>query len=422
MSVFLLTLLAATAPLTLHDAIEEAQKNDLRFAFVDDDNEAASWAAHRGLTQVMPTVDVGAQITRNQQEIEVNGRVVTPLIFPQASAMARLSLFRGPLIPNAIAGYMTEGAVHQQSVERREALAHDVAIRFLALAEAQARLSAQSETLKRAKAFVKLAQIRERLGEGVALDVDNAEAELSRLQSELALIEGERSAAEIRLREVVAPQTDTPLHVVCDACVPVAGAEIGADDDVDLLAQREDIAAAVQLTDAALVREVGTWLTFLPNVEVVGASRLQPPTLFNPNPLWWNVQLVLSWEVFSGGRTLADGLDARRATRRAHLDAQWAKRVAGNDVKTAKVALEGGLAVLEAARERQRAAQSALTRARTAFDLGEVDTLVVSEAARSLESADVALVQAQFRLMRARLFARRAKGLPPLDVAKRENP
>lgn len=422
MSALLLTLFAAAAPLTLQGAIEQAQENDLRFAFVDDDNEAATWAAHRGLTQVMPTVDVGAQITRNQQEIEVNGRVVTPLIFPQANAMARLSLFNGPLIPNAIAGYMTNSAVHHQSTERKEALAHDVAIRFLALAEADARLRAQSETLKRAEAFVHLAKVRERLGEGVPLDIDNAEAELSRLKSELALIEGERSAAEIRLREVVAPQSDAPVSVICDGCVPLARAEKGASDDVDLLANREDIEAAAQLTDAAFVREVGAWMTFLPNVEVVGASRVQPPTLFNPNPIWWNVQMVLSWEVFSGGRTLVDGLDARRATRRAHLDAEWTKRVASNDVKTAKVALEGGQAVLAAARDRQRAAKSALTRAQSAFDLGEVDTLVVAEAARSLESAEVALVQAQFRLMRARLFTRRAKGLPPLDAAPRESP
>lgn len=411
----LVTLPALGRSLSLDEALELAEQHDQRLDVTRAAGDASSARALQETARVLPSLEVGASVTRNAKEVSTGGRVVTPLTQTQSNLVGRLTLFDGPSVPGAIAGWWEHEASELERMEQRDALRAEVAELYLTLAEAQSLEKARVEALETAEELLRLAEARVRFSEGILLEVEEARAEVLRATAEVATARGivRQTEAILALRLGLPP--GTALEASCDACVPPPVEEGQAAHEQQLeLPERQDLRGLDLRVDAALLRSVGSWLDFLPDLSVVGTARLQEPTLFNPDPVWWSAQLVASWTLFEGGGRLGRLNERGALRRRAELEAELALREANVAVHQAKVALEAASASDQAARARAEVAKSALELAKLRYREGLLSSHGVSEAARRKADADAQAVTGRFSVERATLRLRRALGLGPL--------
>lgn len=415
--VALVSLPALGHPLSLAEALELAERNDQRLEVTRVVNDASSARALQETARVLPTLELGASVTQNPKEISTGGRVVTPLTQGQGNLVGRLTLFDGPSVPGAIAGWREHAAAELERMEQRDALRADVAELYLSLAEAQALEAARLRALETAEELLRLAEARVRFDQGILLEVEEAKAEVLRATADVAMARGTvRQIQELlALRLGLAP--GTAIEAGCEACVPAPAEE--RRDDVALegaaaLPERQDLQGLEIRADAAVLRSMGSWLDFLPELAVIGSARLQEPTLFNPDPLWWSAQLVASWTLFEGGARLGRLNERSALARHAELEADLATREATVAVHQAQAALEAASASDESARARAEVANSALEQAKLRYREGLLSSHGVSEAARRKADADAQAVSGRFSVERATLRLRRALGLGPL--------
>jgi outer membrane protein len=400
--------------LSLEEALALADEHDARLSVSRLDEGIAGFAAQRELALVLPSVQLGAVATRNPREIQINDRVVSPLVQPVGTLTSRLTIFRGSSIPGALAGFSEYGAVRAEQGEARDSLRADVASLFLVLAEARAIEEALARAVTVGEELVRLAEARVRFDEAVALEVDEARAELLRTTADLERTRGARRevAALLALRLGIEP-TDS-LDATCVECIeppPLPGGPF-----VELpLPHRGDLLGQRLRADAAGMRALGGWLDLLPSVDVVGNVRLQEPTLFNPDFVWWTAQVVLSWDLFRGTGGYAFARQQTTLDRRAGAVATLATREAEVQVEQARVALEASRAAERASLGRAEVAGRALEQARLRYREGLLASLGVSEAARRKADADALAVQGRFDVYRAALRLRRALGFGVLD-------
>jgi outer membrane protein TolC len=408
--------LAPNRVVTLDDAMSLARESDLRIETTRIDEDSALLRTGSAFTRVLPTVEAGAGITRNAKEIVVNERIVTPLFVPNANVVGRLPLFRGPDLPGAVATLYEGRAVAAESGELRESYASDVASLFLTLAEADVVYALAREALARAAERRRIADARVAIGEAIALESNDARAEEARALAVLAGIERDRAdvLAFFRLRTGI--DDDEELVFVCDGCVtPPLPA-----DDVRIADTRGDIVALRRRGTASIADEIAHAGAFLPTVDAVANARLQQPTLFNPEPLWWTAQLSLTWTLFggtspSGGNRMLSLLERDR--RRARIDVS--ERLLKDEVRAAGVRAaathHAALALRDATAVESEAARAALAVVESRYAEGEASSLDLSFAARRAADADQAHARARFQAERAALAWRRTLGLGPID-------
>lgn len=401
--------------LSLGEALLLAEEHDDRLDITRADADASSARALQETARALPTVQVGAGITQNPKEISTGGRVISPLTQPQGNAVARVTLFDGPSVPGAFAGWQEHAAGQLERTEARDALRADVADLYLALAEAQALEVAQLRAKETAEELLRMAEARVRFDQGVPLEVEEAKAEVLRATADVERTRGtvRQVAALLALR--LGLPLDERLEAFCEGCLhPPAGLTGSADISLPL-PYRQDLQGLKLRSDAAGLRTVGSWLDFLPELAVVGNMRLQEPTLFNPEPLWWTAQVVVSWTLFEGGGRWGRTSERLALERRAKLQEGLATREAEVAVHQATSAIDAAAAADEAARARAEVAESALHQAQLRYREGLLSSFGVSEAARRKADADAQAVQGRFSVYRATLRLRRALGLGVMD-------
>lgn len=407
--------LAPTTTLTLEDALKQAVASDARFELSRMDERIADQKFGESLGQAIPSLRLGATLTRNAKEIRVgegsSARVVSPLYLPQGNASARAILFRGSQIPEVLAVRYEADATHDAQAEQQDELLHEIATLYLDLAEAQAGISVRDKALEVANELLALTSARTNLGMGVPSEVAQARAEQVRAQAEqrAALGAMNERANWLYFRLGLSPQTVLALD--CSRCIPVP-----SDEDMGSLEARTDLAAFAQMAKAAEVRTLGSWLGFLPEVEAVGNLRLSEPTLFNPEVVWWNAQVVASWEIFSGTRDWARHVRYNIEKQRAHEVSRLAQAEANVGVRQAKLTWETREAEHRAAQAALVAAQSGFSRAKIRFQEGAASFFEVTEMARRQADAENASIRAEFAVEHAVLRLRRALGLSPVEM------
>jgi len=412
-SLFLLLLLPTeTLELGLAETLSRARAADTRQVLSALEEEDARLAAHQGLSRVLPAAGISAQLQRNAAEIVVgqppNERVVTPLLQPSANGRASMMLLRGGDIPNAIAGYTDAAATELEQREAREALAADVAQTYVQLAHAQEKVQVMEAQRATAQELMRLADVRVKAGDAVALEVDEARSELLRTEAALANAQGdaEQVSAQLALRLGLAP--DAELRARCDVCIT---------PPEDATAGRGDIKGLRLRAEAAELRGWGAWMAFVPSLEVVGNARLQEPTLFNPNLVWWNAQLVASWSLFEGGGRWFSRERAGTLAERKRRQADLAKREQEVQIVQARSALRAAETAAAAATARTEVAGRALGYAQLRYREGLLSSFGVQESARRMAEAQGAAVDARARRVLSALSLRRALGQPVLDDA-----
>lgn len=407
--------LGATPTLTLEDALRQAVASDARFELSRMDERIADQRFGESLGQVIPSLRLGATLTRNAKEIRVgegaSARVVSPLYLPQGTASARATLFRGPQIPELLAVRHEANATHDAQAEQQDELLHEIASLYLELAEAQAGISVRNKSLEVANELLALTTSRTSLGMGVPSEVAQARAEQARALAEQKAALGIMNERANWLYFRLGLSEETEASLSCNRCIPVPSAQ-----DMGSLKARTDLSAYAQLAKAAEIRTLGSWLGFLPEIEAVGNLRLSEPTLFNPEVVWWNAQVVASWEIFSGTRDLARHVRFNIEERRAQEASRLAHEEADVGIRQAKLNWETRTAERLAAQAALEAARSGFARAKTRFQEGAASFFEVTEMARRQTDAEEAAIRADFAVEHAVLRLRRALGLAPVEM------
>lgn len=398
--------------LSLADALALAEEHDARLEVTRADADVSSARALQETARALPTLELGAGVTQNPKEIMTGGRVLTPLTQGQANAVGRMTLFDGPSVPGAIAAWQEHAAAQLERAEARDDLRADVADLYLSLAEAQALEAAEARALTTAEDLLGMAEARLRFDQGIPLEVEEAKAEVLRATADLTRTRGTVRQVQALLALRLGLPPEEVIEASCAACIALPAPPRRAGDDVKLeLPERQDLLGQQLRVDAAGLRTLGSWLDFLPELAVVGNVRLQEPTLFNPDPVWWSAQLVASWTLFEGGGRWGRASERSASQRRARLTADLASREAEVAVHQAQSALDAAGATDEASRARAAVAASALEQARLRYREGLLSSLGVSEAARRKADADAQAVTGRFSVVRATLRLRRALGL-----------
>lgn len=414
------SLRAESAELSLADAIARAAREDQRQVLTFQEETLARRRAQEALGRALPALTLGATITRNAKEVRVGegdaARVVSPLLLPQGNANARAALLRAEVWPETWGSHLDAEAEGKAQAEAREALLADVAGLYLDVVEAQGLTALQAEAEQTAASLVRLVEAQVRAGTRLPADLEQARAEGLRARAARAAALGHLAERTAALALRIGADPDARFIVRCAGCIPPARGERGSLRPLaGGLPDRTDLMALKQRVDAATAREWAGWARFLPTLEVLGNVRLAEPTLFNPELVWWNAQLVASWELFSGTRDLWAGLARRTERERAMTRWQLAEAEAAVAWRQAEALRVAAHETVQATEARVAAVERAYETLDTRFREGLVSAFELTEMARRKNEAAADALRAQVALERAQLQLRRALGLAPLE-------
>jgi outer membrane protein TolC len=329
----------------------------------------------------------------------------------------RAPLFRAPYLGSAVSSYFDERATVVDVAERRRLLRFDVARVFLDVLEKDALVRAAAAVRARADERARIAAARVREGDALPVELDEALA--LALGYEAALVETEGALHAARAELSLRAGIDEPL-APCAPCLLRPVVPAGPDLDRALADARGDVAAARARALARRVDEGAHIAAFLPTLDAVGTVRAQQPSLFNPDPVTWNAQLVLTWDILNGlgpfGSNRAIGtLQADRRAAREDARAELILHEARTAVATAETTLVATERAAFASDAALAAARRALAGTEARYEAGEASLFEVNLAADRAALAERDALRTRFASDRAALALRLALGLDVVD-------
>jgi len=293
---------------------------------------------------------------------------------------------------------------------------------FLAI-EAKMQRQVAQDAVRSAERLVSLAQDRERVGRGDAMDVANAEANLETYRDTLRQLElsYEQSlrALELLLGRYPAAQVEAPGEL------PPMPAPIPAGLPSELLERRPDVIAAERRVAAAFNRRGEAQAARLPRIALTASVNTISSDLFvlqdRDNPVW-SLGANLVAPIYQGGALRAQ-VEIRTAEQKQAV-AEYA-RVALRAFGDVENALAGEVASQDREQILLRGvAQSdrALELAKVAFDVGSIDLRPVQQQQLASFATRSALVrvQSEQRVQRVNLYLALGGGFGGRDVELRD--
>jgi len=238
--------------------------------------------------------------------------------------------------------------------------------------------AAQDETLR-------LVSARQRAGLATPFDVERAQTDAARTRAAIPPLETLAAVSRHRIAVLIGDQAFNAASIApgrLDPSVPVAN----AGQPATLLQRRPDLLAAQAQLDAANARRQQAMAEWFPRLflsALFGGQGLEVNGMSLGAARYANVAAMLAMPIFNAGRTQAINDIAESGQREAVLHYEDAIVRALEDV-------ENGLTAV--AQERQRAellqsastsAESALGRAQSLYDRGQIDLLPLLDAQRA---------------------------------------
>lgn len=289
-------------------------------------------------------------------------------------------------------------------------VAAEVALNYVTLRNAQARLLIASANLASQQETLQITQWRQQAGLVTALEAEQARASVEQTRAQLpalqTAIEQSRHAIAVLTGQ---PPTALAQTLAAAGPVPQAGVDIALNIPAETLRQRADVRAAEYQVLAAAARVTQADAARLPSFQLGGSIGLSALTLGSLTSGASVVSALLagvSMPVFDGGAARAQVQAQQAAMDQAQSAYRAAVLTALRDVEDALVALRGDrerLLRLQAAAE---AAGNAALLARQRYGSGLVDFQTVLETQRTqLSTQDsVATASAEVSADHIRLY------------------
>jgi NodT family efflux transporter outer membrane factor (OMF) lipoprotein len=289
-------------------------------------------------------------------------------------------------------------------------VAAEVALSYITLRSAQARLAIASENLASQQETLQITQWRLQAGLVSSLEAEQARAATEQTRAQLPALQTGIDVAGHALA-VLTGQPPADLVATLDAAGPIPQAR---DDLVpslpaELLRQRPDVRAAEHQVSAAFARAAEADARRAPNFQLggsLGLSALTLATLTNGASIVTALLASVSMPLFDGGAGLAQVRAQEAALDQARVAYQAAVLTALRDVEDALAAQRGDRERLQRLRIAAEAATGAALMARQRYSSGLIDFQVVLETQRTrLSTQDsVAIASADVGADHVRLF------------------
>jgi multidrug efflux system outer membrane protein len=237
--------------------------------------------------------------------------------------------------------------------------------------------AAQDETLR-------LVSARQRVGLATPFDVERAQTEASKARAAIPPLETLAAVSRHRIAVLIADQAFNASSISVsrgDLTVPTAH----AGQPAALLQRRPDLLAAKAQLDAANARRqqaAAEWFPRLVLGAVFGREGLDVNGVALGAARFSNVAALLAMPVFNAGRTQAINDIAESGQREAVLRYEDAIVRSLEDVENALVALDDERQRAQLLQSAAASADSALGRAQSLYDRGQIDLLPLLDAQR----------------------------------------
>lgn len=426
-------------PLTLDDALALATRRSADLALARADLEVAAAERTSSLAGVLPRLDLSASFghdfagASDEPRFVLQGGVPIPVGETPAadqesySAALRLSqpLFDWATFRDVSRARFSARAAERQYDEAILSVAFEVTRLFYEVVRAERTLAVLEKTVARSEELVVRAEALFAAGRTPKSDIFTAR---SNLANDRVAAEGQRiRLAQARHALAAALGHDGPeeLAVVPPAALEGAAAARPEPPDLETLVQtarerRPVLAAQAALVSAADAAVGGAKAGWLPSLAAEASYFRQGADLTSSAGVYGDptrnysatTQLVLSWNLFEGRRTVANvrRAEASLSRARASQDAtasQVVQEVA--DARAAAAALSRQVAL---AHDSLAVAEQGLALARERLDAGLATQLEIRDASLKLTQAELSLLEARIDLAVASADLARAVGGP----------
>ena len=303
-------------------------------------------------------------------ELDVAGRLRAGSAATTAERIATESGARGVrllVLADVASGYFTlVGAQRQLDTVRAISAAHD-------------------ETLR-------LVTARHRVGLASQFDVERARTDASRARAAIPPLETLVAVSRHRIAVLIGAQASNATAAVVAWSGTAVVPDVAPGQPAVLLERRPDLLASRALLDAANWRRREAAAEWFPRLFVnalFGHQDLELDALDYGGARFTNASALLAMPIFNWGRTRAINDVAESAQREALLRYEDAIVRALEDVENALVILRDERHRADALQNAAAAADSALARAQSLYDRGQIDLLPLLDAQRTRLTVEV---------------------------------
>jgi len=300
-------------------------------------------------------------------------------------------------------------------------IAAEVALDYVALRGAQARLAIARANLESQAETLQISQWRLQAGLGTSLDSEQARAAVEQTRAQLpALQTGIDQSSHILA--VLTGQPPAALSTLLAAVrpVPQAPADLSLGIPAETLRRRADVRAAEHQVSAAVARVAQAQALRAPNFHLGGSLGLTAPTmsaLTGGSSFVSALLASITVPLFEGGALVAQVHVQQAVLDQARLQYRAAVLAALTDVEDALAALRGDRERLVRLQQAAEAAGNAFLMARQRYSSGLVDFQTVLDTQRTQLSTQesVAIAAADVSADNVRLYKALGGGWNPND-------
>jgi outer membrane protein TolC len=306
-----------------------------------------------------------------------------------------------------------------QREQRRAAarrLAADAQIAYLSLVAARSTVAIYEASLALVTENERVAARLLEAGRATPDVLYRARAERSDVAQQLAEARERVNAAARAFNQLLGRPLDAPVEVIPDSALRF---ELPMNEDsvvAHALARREELAqadAAIRTADAAVGLATAA---FLPSVALAVDYGFQGPDFtFRSSDEYWVASLVVSWNLFSGGRDVARRQGARADQERARVVRRDAADRVRLDVRQAYEAAVVARAGVATADDRLAAARRTFELVQRGYAEGVASHIEFVNARTALTSAELNRTLTAHRYAISYVNLERAAALRPID-------
>ena len=429
----------AEPPLTLDDALAAATRASPELSLARADADVAAADPISSTAAVLPRLDLQASFGhdftgRSPERSLVQGSLSITL--PPAAASDRESngltlrltqtVFDWAAFRELARARSSARAAARQYDEAVLATAFEVTRRFYEVVRTERTLAALERTAARSQELVSRADALFQAGRAPKADTLQARVNLANDQVAAEAQRVRVSQARHALAQALGRRDGAELGVVPPASLDAPAAVTSEPPPVDALlqaakARRPALAAQAALVDAAEAAAGGARAGYLPTLSAQASYSRQgyafsraPESVYGDPSLAYSAtaQLVLSWNLFEGRRTVANARRADAQARRARASEEKTAALVAQEIANARAALVSLGRQVKLAAEGLAVAERGLVLARERLDAGLANQLEIRDASLKATQAELSLVQARIDEAVARADLARAAGGP----------
>jgi multidrug efflux system outer membrane protein len=381
----------------LNDLIAQAQHSNDDLAVAIARVEQADAQARIAGAALLPSLDFGADATRQHAQVAGAGRATFNSFNPELSASYELDFWgKNRALRSAARATAIASRYDQETVALT--VVSSVATTYFQALEFRDRLEVARQNLANSQKILHGFQLEQTAGTATGLDVAQQETAVALLDAAIPPLQQQFRQA-VNALAVLVGKTPESIDVDSGSLADLTGPEVLEGLPSQLLARRPDVAESEQQLIAANANITVARAALFPSIQLTASGGYESSalsTLINPASRIWAVTAGLTQPIFHGG-----AIRGQVAFSNAHYSELLSAY--HKTVITAFSNVENALVAAQQTNEQHKRQQEAVNRARRAFQFaqtqmsaGTVNILSVLNTENALFSAQDELVQVQY--------------------------